>query len=287
MTDPIRHVRKVAASLITMEGAGVKLNRAFGFFEAPDFDPFLLLDDFHSNYPPDYTKGFPWHPHRGIETITYLIRGIVEHGDSLGNKGTIQAGDVQWMTAGSGIIHQEMPQVPDDKILQGFQLWLNLPAKHKMMAPRYRDVTSDQIASITHPNGVTVKVISGKYGSAEGPVQDVVAGPLLFDVDMPPDQIFDFNLEEEDTLLCYVFSGQGLFDPVMSHGINEKHLVVFDTGKTLHVRSSSQGVRFLMMAGKPLNEPVAWRGPIVMNTDEELELAFREYREGRFIKHQI
>lgn len=268
-----------------MEGAGVRLYRAFGFFEAPEFDPFLMLDDFHSDRPDDYIKGFPWHPHRGIETITYLIRGEIDHGDSLGNKGTIRSGDVQWMTAGSGIIHQEMPQVPDDQVLQGFQFWLNLPSAHKMMPPRYRDITSDQIPVLKRQNGVTIKVISGKIDDVEGPVRDVVAGPLLFDIDIPAGQSFGYPLFGEYTLICYVFAGEGRFDPEKQDATSKMHLVVYDSGENILIQAGSQGVRFLMMAGKPLNEPVAWRGPIVMNTDEELETAFREFREGRFIKH--
>lgn len=287
MMKQYRNVEKVLVSQATLEGAGVKLNRAFGFFEAPDYDPFLLLDDFHSDHPDDYIKGFPWHPHRGIETITYLIRGVIEHGDSLGNKGMIRSGDVQWMTAGSGIIHQEMPQITEDKILQGFQLWLNLPSAHKMMPPRYRDVTSDQIPELKRQNGVTVKVISGNIETVDGPIRDVVAAPLLFDVSIFADQSFEYDLPETDTLLCYVFSGEGMFDPDTRDTIQEKHLVVYGAGKGLKVKAGACGLRFLMMSGKPLNEPVAWRGPIVMNTDEELDTAFQEYRDERFIKHEF
>lgn len=287
MASSIRRPRRQLRAQPTMEGAGVRLNRAFGFFEAPEFDPFLLLDDFHSNNPDDYIKGFPWHPHRGIETITYLIRGEIEHGDSLGNKGLIGAGDVQWMTAGSGIIHQEMPQVSVDRLIQGFQLWLNLPSAHKMMPPRYRDVTMDQIPEVKDDKGVAVKVISGTVHGTEGPVRDVVAAPLLCDVDIPGGVTFDYDLPSDLSLLCYVFSGEGRFDPEGGETSSEKTLVAYDSGEKIQIRAGSAGVRFLMMAGKPLGETVAWRGPIVMNTDEELDTAFREYREGSFIKHRV
>ena len=268
----------------TMEGAGVKLYRAFGFFEAPLFDPFLLLDDFHSQNPADYIKGFPWHPHRGIETMTYVLNGLIEHGDSMGNTGKISSGDVQWMTAGSGIIHQEMPQVTEHSLMWGFQLWLNLPSSHKMMPPRYREIPSSGIPESFRDNGVRIRVISGMIDGVTGPVSDVVTQPTFFDVAIPMEQDFVYDLPSDHTLLIYVIQGAGFFDPGKTVLTGEKALVVYGPGESLYVKSGADSVRFLLMAGKPIGEPVAWKGPIVMNTDEELENAFQEFREGRFIK---
>lgn len=286
MTNTVRTIRQILPAQPTLEGAGVKLKRAFGFFEAPHLDPFLLLDDFYSKNSDDYIKGFPWHPHRGIETITYVLTGLIEHGDSMGNTGKISSGDVQWMTAGSGIIHQEMPQITQDSLMWGFQLWLNLPASHKMMDPRYREIVSSQIPVLTRENGVMVRVISGTIDDVTGPVTDVVTQPMFLDVDIPSETEFMLDLPDDHTLLVYVIRGTGCFDPEQSGLTDEQSLVIYEHGSSLQVRAGGDGVRFLLMSGKPIGEPVAWKGPIVMNTEEELETAFKEFREGHFIKHQ-
>lgn len=285
-----RKIRKVSNSTPTMEGAGVYLKRAFGFDEVPDFDPFLLFDDFRNNQPDRYQAGFPWHPHRGIETITYVLAGDVEHGDSLGNQGVIGSGDVQWMTAGGGIVHQEMPRGAADGRMYGFQLWANLPSGQKMMAPRYRDVRSDQIPEAVLPGGARIKVIAGQVGDSTGPVQDVVIDPEYLDVTLEPDSVFTHPTKPGHTVFAYVFDGQGSFgppgDPETPDILGDGALILFDDGKRVDVRSSEAGVRFLLVSGRPLGEPVAWRGPIVMNTKEELDTAFAEYRDGTFLLHK-
>jgi hypothetical protein len=265
----------------TMEGAGVHLNRVFGFSEAPRLDPFLMLDDFRSDTPAHYRKGFPWHPHRGIETITYVTKGEVDHGDSLGNTGVISSGDVQWMTAGSGIIHQEMPRGDANGAMHGFQLWANLPAAQKMMAPRYRGITADQIPEVELEKGVRVKVIAGSIGGAKGPMDDIVIDPEFFDCLVPAGQTFRHPTEPAYTVFIYVIGGSGQTD---GQTIDDGTLVLFGEGEQVAVSAAGNPLRFLLLTGKPLNEPVAWRGPIVMNTRAELETAFREYREGTFIK---
>lgn len=297
-----RRIRKVLKSKATIEGAGVHLKRAFGFREVPTFDPFLLLDDFHSDNPQDYEMGFPWHPHRGIETITYVLNGKVEHGDSLGNQGVISSGDVQWMTAGSGIIHQEMPKDNSQKLMWGFQLWANLPASQKMMEPRYRDVTSDQIPEVTLESGVRIKIVSGKVKDTVGPVRDVVIEPEYLDVTIPPRSQYLHPVKQGLTALAYVISGQGLFcdekDPFTYEvegdnyfdmdakpELDAENLLLFGDGNQIVVSTKEKEVRFLLVSGKPLREPVAWYGPIVMNTQEELRRAFAEYHEGTFIKN--
>jgi redox-sensitive bicupin YhaK (pirin superfamily) len=250
-------------------------------------DPFLLLDDFHSDDADEYIQGFPWHPHRGIETITYVLHGEVEHGDSLGNSGVISSGDVQWMTAGSGIVHQEMPKGRDDGLLWGFQLWANLPGSHKMMDPRYRDVTRDQIP-VVELDGIKIRIISGTVGDVRGPVQDVVIEPEYLDVAVPSRVTFTRRVPAGHTVLAYVIQGQGDFEPPCVGGrdpIGPETLVVYGNGDELSIAARDGGVRFLLISGKPIGEPVAWGGPIVMNTQEELRSAFEEYQRGTFLKH--
>jgi len=278
-----RKIRMTLTRQPTMEGAGVHLNRVFGYSQSPRFDPFLMLDDFRSNTPALYLKGFPWHPHRGIETITYVTKGDVEHGDSLGNKGVISSGGVQWMTAGSGIIHQEMPKGDANGAMHGFQLWANLPAAQKMMTPRYRGITADQIPAVELENGVQVKVIAGSIGGAKGPMDDIVIDPEYFDCTVPTGQTFTHETDPAYTAFIYVIGGKGSTD---SQAIENGTLVLFDAGDHVAISAANEPLSLLLLTGKPLNEPVAWRGPIVMNTQAELETAFREYHEGTFIKNQ-
>jgi len=278
-----RKIQLMLTGQPTMEGAGVHLKRVFGYHQAPRFDPFLLLDDFRSDQPEHYRKGFPWHPHRGIETITYVLKGDVEHGDSLGNTGTISSGDVQWMTAGSGIIHQEMPKGDAAGAMHGFQLWANLPAAQKMMAPRYRDITAERIPVVELASGTTVKVIAGSLAGAHGPMDDIVIDPEYFDCTVPAGRTFTHATDPAYTAFIYVIGGVGHTDgQLLANG----KLVLFAQGERLAVSAGDEDLRFLLLTGKPLNEPVAWRGPIVMNTQTELETAFREYRDGSFIKKQ-
>ena len=277
-----RSIQMTLSRQPTIEGAGVHLHRVFGHGQAPLLDPFLMLDDFRSDNPAHYLKGFPWHPHRGIETITYVLKGDVEHGDSLGNQGIISSGDVQWMTAGSGIIHQEMPRGDGSGAMHGFQLWANLPAAQKMMAPRYRGITAAQIPVVDLDNGTRVKVIAGTLGNTRGPVDDIVIDPEYFDCTVPAGETFDHVTDPTYTAFVYVIGGRGVID---GQEFSNGTLVLFDRGAQLSVAAADETLRFLLMTGKPLKEPVAWRGPIVMNTDEELETAFREYREGNFVKH--
>jgi redox-sensitive bicupin YhaK (pirin superfamily) len=281
----VRKIKKLMKAVPTMEGAGVHLKRVFGFYEAPELDPFLLLDDFHSDDPDKYLVGFPWHPHRGIETITYLIEGEVEHGDSMGNKGVIGEGDVQWMTAGSGIVHQEMPKGRSDGKLWGFQLWANLPASEKMMHPRYRDVTSGTIPEVSPTDGVTIKIISGDIEGTKGPVQDIVTDPGYLDITIDSGIEWKHRVEPGYTVLVYVIGGEGYFGPERDNMIRPETLVLYEDGDSLTIKTDTAGVRFLLISGKPIGEPVAWRGPIVMNTEEELRIAFAEYRDGTFLKH--
>ncbi len=281
-----RTIKKIIHSKPTIEGAGVHLNRVFGFHETQLFDPFLLLDDFRSDNPDHYLAGFPWHPHRGIETITYVIEGSVEHGDSMGNKGVISAGDTQWMTAGSGIVHQEMPQGDNAGRMGGFQLWANLPRSHKMMEPRYRDVKRDSVPEVTLENGVTIRIICGSVGKHKGPVKDVVIEPEYLDVTVPAGTEFAYDTKPGHTVLAYVIEGSGSFDKEKSSTIKNGSLCLYDDGDQCVISANKEPVRFLLISGKPINEPVAWYGPIVMNTEEELETAFEEYRNGTFLKHQ-
>ena len=284
MTD-IRKVGKGVVSQPTVEGAGVNLKRAFGLKEVPQFDPFLLLDDFYSDNPSDYIKGFPWHPHRGIETITYVLHGEVDHGDSMGNKGTIGAGDAQWMTAGSGIIHREMPKGQRDGLLWGFQLWANLPSTHKMMAPRYRDVKSSQIPEVTLDSGTKVKIISGRVNGVGGPVQGIVTEPEYLDVTVPADSLFQHTIKRGYSVFAYIIDGKASFDEDHQTYVAE-NLILFDDGDEVRITTQNTPVRFLLVSGKPIGEPVAWYGPIVMNTQEELKTAFDEYEAGTFLKHE-
>ncbi len=297
----IRHIRKVIKARPTTEGAGVHLNRVIGFGDPELTDPFLLLDDFRSDTPEHYRKGFPWHPHRGIETITYVTAGEVEHRDSTGNRGVIAAGDVQWMTAGNGIQHQEMPAGDSLGRMHGFQLWANLPASHKMMDPRYQGITADEIPEVTDAGGSRIKIICGEVNGVRGPVQDIVTDPEYLDVTVPAGATFTRPTPAGHTVFAYVIDGRGIFcdqkdpysyeveganyfdmerDPL----IGNRHLVLFGDGDQVVVRAEQEPVRFLLISGKPIREPVAWYGPIVMNTREELQTAFEELRAGTFIK---
>ncbi len=299
----VRKIRKVWRAKPVVEGAGVHLKRVFGFQEAPKFDPFLLLDDFRSDDPSKYLPGFPWHPHRGIETITYVIRGDVEHGDSLGNKGNITVGDVQWMTAGSGIIHQEMPKGDEKGRMGGFQLWANLPASHKMIDPRYRDVKSSQIPEVSLEGGGKVKVIAGKVNGVQGPVRDVIIDPEYLDVAVPKGASFRHPVKRGHTVFAYVTSGSAYFepgrDPYARDEVGRTYfdmdrdclcgpetLVLYDDGDEISVTAEEEPVGFLLASGKSIGEPVVWHGPIVMNTPEEIRIAFEEYRKGTFIKQR-
>ena len=297
----IRPIRRLIKSKPTLEGAGVHLRRAFGFGNTSDFDPFLLLDDFRNDVPADYLAGFPWHPHRGIETITYVLAGTVDHGDSMGHSGTIGAGDVQWMTAGRGIIHQEMPQGDAAGRMHGFQLWANLPATLKMTNPRYQEVSSRDIPEVTDDDGTQVRIVCGTFWGQTGPVDGVAAEPIYLDVTVPPGRRVTLPVETTRHAFAYVFSGDGKFCdaseplavPTESVGwldtspppdAENRSLVLFDRGDEVAVQAGEDGVRFLLVSGKPLGEPVAWYGPIVMNTQQELQQAFTELHEGTFLK---
>src|SRR5213080_4181761 len=297
---PLRPVKEILQTKETLEGAGVKLQRAFGFGKTKDFDPFLLLDDFRNDNPGDYRAGFPWHPHRGIETITYVLAGTVEHGDSLGNKGKMGAGDVQWMTAGSGILHQEMPQGDARGRMHGFQLWANLPSSLKMTTPRYQDIPAIEIPDVVDDDGTRVRVICGDFWGKRGPVDGTAADPRYLDVSVPPGRRKTLPVETERHAFAYVFAGAGKFCnasgplAVPTEGVgwadtappaeaDDRSLVLFDRGDEVTVQAGEEGIRFLLVSGKPLAEPVAWYGPIVMNTQEQLQRAFEELREGTFL----
>ena len=273
-------IKKILTGHYVMEGAGVKLKRIFGFGAAELTDPFLLFDHFGSDNPDDYIRGFPWHPHRGIETMTFMISGDVEHGDSLGNKGVIGAGDAQWMTAGSGIIHQEMPQKTAG-YLKGFQLWVNLPARDKMCTPKYRDITSDKIPSLSS-DGIIVQVLSGEFNGIKGAAQDISGNPLYIDVSLEAEKEFTIEIDIEYKKFLYLYEGNILYGSD-SQNIKKESMLIFEPGDRLLLKAAEKS-RFIIFAGKPLNEPVAWRGPIVMNTDEELDTAFSQLRDGTFIK---
>ena len=296
----IRAVREIIESQPTMEGAGVKLRRAFGFGKTSDFDPFLLLDDFRNDNPNDYLAGFPWHPHRGIETITYVLAGNVEHGDSLGNRGNLGAGDVQWMTAGRGILHQEMPRGDAAGRMHGFQLWANLPASLKMTTPRYQDVLGKDIPEAVEDDGTRVRVICGEFWGQRGPVEGVAADPRYLDVSVPPGRKRRLTVDRANNAFAYVFAGSGKFrdasapmgvkNELDEYGvgantdIGNRSLILFDRGDEVVVQAGDEGIRFLLVSGRPLEEPVAWYGPIVMNTQEELRQAMADLRSGTFIK---
>jgi len=298
----IRPVKRIVSSKPTIEGAGVHLRRAFGFGDTSEFDPFLLLDDFRNDRPDDYRAGFPWHPHRGIETVTYVLAGNVEHRDSLGNRGDLGAGDVQWMTAGRGILHQEMPQGDTKGRMHGFQLWANLPSTHKMTAPRYQDIKAADIPEIVDDDGTRVRVVCGDFWGKRGPVEGVAADPRYLDVWVPAGKRKTLPVEVERHAFAYVFEGSGNFraasqpfgvltektdggsETVVREQTGNRSLVVFDRGDEVTVQAGDEGVRFLLVSGKPIAEPVAWYGPIVMNTEAELQQAFAELRGGTFIK---
>ncbi len=299
----LRPVKQIIQTTPTLEGAGVKLERAFGFGKTKDFDPFLLLDDFRNDNPNDYLAGFPWHPHRGIETITYVLAGSVEHGDSLGNKGKMKAGDVQWMTAGSGILHQEMPKGDAQGRMHGFQLWANLPSSLKMTDPRYQDIPSSAIPEMTDDDGTHVRVICGQFWGKTGPVEGVAASPTYLDISVAPSQRKRLKVETTRNAFAYVFAGSGTFrdasdpravlteqvarpDVAPVYDVKNHSLVLFDRGDEITVQAGPEGIRFLLVSGRPIEEPVAWYGPIVMNTKEELRQAMVDLQEGTFIKER-
>ena len=298
----IRPVKRLIKSRPTTEGAGVHLRRAFGFGNTTDFDPFLLLDDFRNERPEDYLAGFPWHPHRGIETITYVLAGTVEHGDSLGNRGEIAAGDVQWMTAGSGIIHQEMPRGDAGGRMHGFQLWANLPSALKMTTPRYQEIKAPEVPVVKDDDGTEVRIVCGTFWGRRGPVEGIAADPVYADVWVPPGRRKVLPIETSRSAFAYVFEGSGRFanasEPqgVMTEGLDQvarltqpteadnRSLVLFDRGDEVAVQAGEEGIRFLLASGEPLKEPVAWHGPIVMNTEAELRQAFDELQRGTFLR---
>ena len=296
----IRPVKRLVKAKPAIEGAGVHLRRAFGFGNTSDFDPFLLLDDFRNDVPREYLAGFPWHPHRGIETITYVLAGTVEHGDSMGNRGAIAAGDIQWMTAGSGIIHQEMPKGDPQGRMHGFQLWANLPASLKMTAPRYQEIKASEIPLITDDDGTGVRIVSGTFWGKTGPVEGIAADPLYIDVSVPPGRRKTLPVETTRHAFAYVFAGSGTFGnasgpmPVMTEEVgsdaapaleaSNRSLALFDRGDEVTVQAGPEGIRFLLVSGRPLEEPVAWRGPIVMNTQDQLREAFDELERGTFLR---
>ena len=296
----IRPVKRLAQAQPTREGAGVRLDRAFGFGDPSEFDPFLLFDDFRNERPEDYLAGFPWHPHRGIETITYVLAGSVDHADSLGNSGSIAAGDIQWMTAGSGILHQEMPQGDPSGRMHGFQLWANLPSSLKMTAPRYQEVASADIPEVTDDDGTRARIVCGSFWGEKGPVDGIAADPVYVDVSVPPGKRKVLPVETSRHAFAYVFAGSGTFgnasgplaaptetvgaasQPASSEADN-RSLVLFDRGDEVSVQAGEEGIRFLLVSGQPLKEPVAWYGPIVMNTAEELQQAYKDLERGTFL----
>jgi quercetin 2,3-dioxygenase len=298
----IRPVKRIVSSKPTIEGAGVHLRRAFGFGDTTEFDPFLLLDDFRNDRPDEYRAGFPWHPHRGIETITYVLAGNVEHGDSLGNRGNLGAGDVQWMTAGRGILHQEMPQGDDKGRMHGFQLWANLPSSLKMTAPRYQDIKAAEVPEVIDDDGTRVRVVCGDFWGKRGPVEGVAADPRYLDIWVPPGKRKTLKVEVERHAFAYVFEGSGNFRAgsapfgvltEKTDGVNEilvreqtgnRSLILFDSGDEISVQAGEEGIRFILVSGKPIKEPVAWHGPIVMNSQAELQQAFTELKQGTFIR---
>jgi redox-sensitive bicupin YhaK (pirin superfamily) len=301
----IRPVKRVSQAIAAREGAGVRLRRAFGFGDPGEFDPFLLLDDLRNDNPDDYRAGFPWHPHRGIETITYVLAGTVEHGDSLGNRGVLGAGDVQWMTAGSGIVHQEMPHGDPQGRMHGFQLWANLPSSLKMTRPRYQDVSGRDVPEVVEDDGTAIRVVCGSYGGKAGPVEGIAADPRYLDVTVPPSLRKRLQVDVTQHAFAYVFAGSGSFrDASGPRGVrteqvggaaeggdhveeaSNRSLVLFDSGDEVVVEAGEQGIRFLLVSGRPIEEPIAWRGPIVMNTEAELRQAWQELEDGTFIKER-
>jgi hypothetical protein len=297
----IRPIKRLVKAKPTLEGAGVHLRRAFGFSNTSDFDPFLLLDDFRNDVPADYLAGFPWHPHRGIETITYVLAGTVEHGDSMGNRGAIAAGDLQWMTAGRGIVHQEMPKGDPAGRMHGFQLWANLPSALKMTAPRYQEIKAPEIPEIIEDDGTKARIICGNFWGKRGPVEGIAADPIYIDVTVPPGKRRRLPVETTRHAFAYVFAGSGKFcnassplavptegvgwaDTTLPTEADNRSLILFDSGDEIEVQAGEHGIRFLLVSGRPLQEPVAWYGPIVMNTQAELQQAFEELQRGTFLK---
>ena len=298
----IRPVKRIVQATPTIEGAGVRLRRAFGFGDTGDYDPFLLLDDFRNDTPEDYLRGFPWHPHRGIETITYVLAGTVSHGDSLGNSGALGAGDVQWMTAGSGILHQEMPKGDPQGRMHGFQLWANLPSALKMTDPRYQDIPSTEVPEVTDDDGTRVRIICGSFWGKTGPVDGIAAEPRYLDVWVPPGRRKTLPVGASRHAFAYVFEGSGTFrdasgpqgvltervgaDAPVLERTGNRSLVLFDDGDDVTVQAGDEGIRFLLVSGRPIEEPVAWYGPIVMNTQEQLRAAFSQLRDGTFLEQK-
>ena len=297
----IRAVKRIQQSQPTLEGAGVHLRRAFGFGDTAETDPFLLFDDFRTERPADYIKGFPWHPHRGIETITYVLTGTVMHGDSLGNAGTLGAGDIQWMTAGRGILHQEMPQGDPAGRMHGFQLWANLPSSLKMTTPRYQDIAAPDVPEVTDDDGTRVRVVCGSFWGKRGPVEGVAADPSYVDISVPPGKRRRFEVDTRRNAFAYVFEGSGTFrdaseprgvltdtpgpvENIVREPAGDRSLVLFDSGDEIVVQAGEHGIRFLLVSGKPIQEPVAWYGPIVMNTRDELRQAVEDLERGTFIR---
>jgi redox-sensitive bicupin YhaK (pirin superfamily) len=297
----VRPIKQIIEARPTIEGAGVKLRRAFGFGTTKEFDPFLLLDDFRNENPEDYLAGFPWHPHRGIETITYVLKGTVTHGDSMGNKGTLGSGDVQWMTAGSGIIHQEMPKGDPQGLMHGFQLWANLPSSHKMMHPRYQDINTQEIPEVTDDDGTHIRIVCGNYRGKTGPVEGIAADPQYLDVWVPPGKRKSLKIDTSRNAFAYIFEGNGNFRNASSpmgvrnelaenqtasiQETGNRSLVLFDSGDEITVQAGDAGIRFLLVSGRPIKEPIAWYGPIVMNTQTEIQQALSDLQNDTFIKH--
>lgn len=292
----LRKIKKVVKSKAVIEGAGVHLHRAIGWGEPSEYDPFLLLDDFRSDNPKEYKKGFPWHPHRGIETITYVLKGNVEHEDSIGNSGKIESGDLQWMTAGSGIFHQEMPHGNSQGSMHGFQLWANLPAKYKMMNPRYQDIKCSEIPEISTKNGVKINVIAGEYEGIKGPVKDIVIDPEYYDIEISPESRHEHKITAGKKTFVYMTLGSAFFcveektnensDTKYNNEAENGNLILFEDGDYITIETGKEAARLLLISGKPINEPIAWQGPIVMNTSEELNKAYEELNNGTFIKNQ-
>jgi redox-sensitive bicupin YhaK (pirin superfamily) len=297
----LRPIKRLIKAKPTLEGAGVHLRRAFGFGNTSEFDPFLLLDDFRNDNPDEYLAGFPWHPHRGIETVTYVLAGTVEHGDSMGNQGAIGAGDIQWMTAGRGIVHQEMPKGDSAGRMHGFQLWANLPSALKMTAPRYQEIKAPEIPEVTDDDGTKARIICGNFWGKKGPVEGIAADPRYLDITVPPGKRKKLPVETANHAFAYVFEGGGKFcnasgplsvpteglgwaDTAPPKEADNRSLVLFDRGDEVEVQAGEKGIRFLLVSGKPLEEPVAWYGPIVMNTQEQLRQAFEELEKGTFLK---